>query len=90
MSRLDDLYFEIIENPKQLKKTEDEMFAMLKDKTMKTKTKNLITTIIGFLFLLFAGYMMFEKYEITYIGFDVAISIGLIFYKTKLYNKLIG
>jgi hypothetical protein len=56
---------------------------------MKTKTKNLITTIIGFLFLIFAGYLMLKKYEITYIAFDVSIAIGLVFYKSKLYNKLI-
>ncbi len=57
---------------------------------MKKKTLNTITSIIGYGFLLFAGYMMYEKYDMAYVAFDIFISLGLIFYQSQLYNKLSG
>lgn len=57
---------------------------------METKTLNLITNIIGFMFMLFGLYLIYAKYDLLAVGFDIFISIGLVFYKGKLYNKLAG
>lgn len=55
---------------------------------MKIKMLNIITNIIGFIFMLFGLYLVYAKYSITYIGFDIFIGLGLVFYKSKLYNKI--
>lgn len=59
---------------------------------MKMITKNLITSIIGWLFMLTAIAVIFlvPTYTITLIVTLVGIGLGLVFYKSKLYEALIG
>lgn len=51
--------------------------------------KNPITTIAGIMFLLFVFYLIFAKYELTYIMFSAVMGVGLLFAKDKLINKLL-
>ena len=55
---------------------------------MSNKFKNVFTSIIGMGFLILSGYMLYADYDITKVSFGIFAAIGLIFYKSKLYNAL--
>jgi hypothetical protein len=57
---------------------------------MKTRLKNYITTVIGMLFIIFAGYLIYAKYDTMYILLSGAFGVGLVFAKDTLIKKLMG
>ena len=57
---------------------------------MKTRIKNLITTILGLLMMLGSCFLIYEQYPEKYIYIGFGLGLLLVFSKDTLIKKLLG
>jgi len=57
---------------------------------MKTRLKNLITTIIGILLMTGSGYLIYAEYPKEYIFISFGFGLLLLFAKDDLIKKIIS